>query len=219
MSMPRDLARPSIIWVSLASITISQKVNAIVRSNSNIALHLIIPPWLFSYQAFFLNTEKDFVSRPHTHYQCLHFKLCLFTRVHQIDIWPPQRWLVHWINHLCPTHCSTYEKPNRATMVYRGWLDVFVPVRMPARPPPLAAPPPPPPPQTFVHAIRFEQLFGFFSFWQGWWPWPIYNLIRFWSISVMTLTLNFQRQIWNLLYLSQNDPIATKRNRNISMQH
>ena len=93
MSMPRDLARPSIIWVSLASITMSQKVNAIVRSNSNIALHLIIPPWLFSYQAFFLNTEKDFVSRPHTHYQCLHFKSCLFTRVQQLifghpsDVW------------------------------------------------------------------------------------------------------------------------------------
>ena len=30
-----------------------------------------------------------------------------------------------------------------------------------------------------------------------------YYLIRFWSIFVVTLTLNFQSQIWNWLYLSQ----------------
>ena len=34
----------------------------------------------------------------------------------------------------------------------------------------------------------------------------------------MTLTLNFQGQIWNLLYLSQNGPIATKRKANISIE-
>ena len=34
------------------------------------------------------------------------------------------------------------------------------------------------------------------------WLWPIYYLIRFWSIFVATLTLNFQGQTWNLLYLS-----------------
>ena len=33
--------------------------------------------------------------------------------------------------------------------------------------------------------------------------WPIDYLIKFWSIFVVTLTLNFQGQIWNSLYLSQ----------------
>ena len=58
-------------------------------------------------------------------------------------------------------------------------------------------------PQILVHAITFEQLFGFLSFWHDVWPRPIDYLIRFWSIFVVTLTLNFQGQIWNLLYLSQ----------------
>ena len=58
-------------------------------------------------------------------------------------------------------------------------------------------------PQTFVHAITFEQFLDFFHFWHDSWPWPIDCLIRFWSILVVTLTLNFQGQIWNLLYLSQ----------------
>ena len=43
----------------------------------------------------------------------------------------------------------------------------------------------------------------FFHFWYNCWPWPIDYLIRFWSIFIVTLTLNFQGQIWNLLYLSQ----------------
>ena len=34
----------------------------------------------------------------------------------------------------------------------------------------------------------------------------------------LTLTLNFQGQIWNLLYLSQNGPIAMKRKANISIE-
>ena len=33
----------------------------------------------------------------------------------------------------------------------------------------------------------------------------------------MTLTLNLQGQIWNLLYISQNRPIATKQKANISI--
>ena len=37
----------------------------------------------------------------------------------------------------------------------------------------------------------------------GCWPWPIDYLITFWSIFVGSLTLDFQGQIWNLLYLSQ----------------
>ena len=41
------------------------------------------------------------------------------------------------------------------------------------------------------------------TFFNDCWPWPIDYLIRFWSILVVTLTLNFQSQIWNLLYLSQ----------------
>ena len=61
-------------------------------------------------------------------------------------------------------------------------------------------------PQILVHAITFEQLFSFLSFlsfWHDCWPWPMDYLIRFWSILVVTLTLNFQGQIWNLLYISQ----------------
>ena len=42
------------------------------------------------------------------------------------------------------------------------------------------------------------------------WMWP-----SFLSLAV-TLTLHFQGQIWNLLYLSQNGPIATKRKANMS---
>ena len=34
----------------------------------------------------------------------------------------------------------------------------------------------------------------------------------------MTLTLNFQGQIWNLLYLSQIGPIVMKRKANISIE-
>ena len=45
----------------------------------------------------------------------------------------------------------------------------------------------------------------------------MYCLIRFWSIFVVTLTLSFQGQIWNLLYLSQkwSDCHETK-NKNIA---
>ena len=56
-------------------------------------------------------------------------------------------------------------------------------------------------PQILVHAITFEQLLDFFHFWHDCRPWSINCLIRFWSIFVVTLTLNFQGQI--LLYLSQ----------------
>ena len=58
-------------------------------------------------------------------------------------------------------------------------------------------------PQILVHAITFEQLFRFLSFFDDCWPWPTDYLIRFGSILVVTLTLNFQSQIWNLLYLSK----------------
>ena len=59
--------------------------------------------------------------------------------------------------------------------------------------------------QILVHAITFEQnnFLDCFILWHDCWPWPIYYIIRFWSIFVVTLTLNFQGQIWNLLYLSQ----------------
>ena len=42
-----------------------------------------------------------------------------------------------------------------------------------------------------------------FNFWHDCWPWPINYLITFWLIFVVTLTLNFQGQIWTLLYLIQ----------------
>ena len=37
-----------------------------------------------------------------------------------------------------------------------------------------------------------------FEFWQDSWSWPIDYPMRFWSILVVTLTLNFQGQIFNL---------------------
>ena len=58
-------------------------------------------------------------------------------------------------------------------------------------------------PQILVHAITLDNFLDFFHFWHNCWRWPIDYLIRFWSIFVVTLTLNFQGQIWNLLYLSQ----------------
>ena len=42
------------------------------------------------------------------------------------------------------------------------------------------------------------------------WPWGL-------TLAV-TLTLNFQGQIWNQLYLSQNGPIDTKQKTNISIE-
>ena len=57
-------------------------------------------------------------------------------------------------------------------------------------------------PQILVHAINFEHLFRFFTVLDDWWPCPVDYLIRFWSIFVATLTLNFEVQIWNLLYLN-----------------
>ena len=55
-------------------------------------------------------------------------------------------------------------------------------------------------PQTVVHAITFEQLFGCLSFLAQLFV-LTYRLPDY--IFVMTLTLNFQGQIWNLLYLRQ----------------
>ena len=65
-------------------------------------------------------------------------------------------------------------------------------------------------PQILVHSITFEQRFGFLLFWHDYWPWPIDYLIRCWPIFAMTLTLNFQGQIWNLLYLRWSDCHGTK---------
>ena len=60
-------------------------------------------------------------------------------------------------------------------------------------------------PQILVHAITFEHFFLFLSFlaWLLALSYRLIDLIRFWSIFVMTLTLNFQGQISNWLYLSQ----------------
>ena len=58
-------------------------------------------------------------------------------------------------------------------------------------------------PQILVHAITFEQLFGFLSFLVWLLALTIDYLIRFWSILVVTLTFNFQGQIWNWLFLCQ----------------
>ena len=80
--------------------------------------------------------------------------------------------------------------------MYRGWLYVFVLVRMPA--PPLAV--------DFCSRDNFWTTFwflDFFYFWHDCWPWPVDYLIRFWSIFVVSLTLNFQGQTCNLLYISQ----------------
>ena len=63
---------------------------------------------------------------------------------------------------------------------------------------------PPTPAADFCSHDNSWTTFGIsFLFWHDCWPWPIDYLIRFWSIFVVTLTLNFQGQIWNLLYLSQ----------------
>ena len=73
-------------------------------------------------------------------------------------------------------------------------------------------------PQIFVDAITFEQLFDFFHFWQDWWTSLAEYVIRFWSISTVTLTFNFQGQIFNLLYLSQKWSDFHKQKANISIE-
>ena len=55
----------------------------------------------------------------------------------------------------------------------------------------------------FMRWFLTTLILDFFHFWHDCWPWPIDYLIRFWLIFVVTLTLNSQGQIWNLLYLSQ----------------
>ena len=51
--------------------------------------------------------------------------------------------------------------------------------------------------------LLLNNFLDFFHFGHDCWPWPIDYLIRFWLIFVVTLTLNFQGQIWNFIYLSQ----------------
>ena len=67
--------------------------------------------------------------------------------------------------------------------------------------PPLA--PPAPPAANFVHAITLNNFLDFFHFWRDCWLRPIDYLIRYWSIFLVILALNFQGQIWKLLYLNQ----------------
>ena len=57
--------------------------------------------------------------------------------------------------------------------------------------------------QTNIFSKLFNSFSDFFHFWHDCWPWPIDYLIRFWSIFVVTLSLNCEGQIWNLLCLSQ----------------
>ena len=70
--------------------------------------------------------------------------------------------------------------------LYTGGDCVFAPVRMP----------PPPPAADFCSCNNFWTTFCI-SFIFG----RINDLIRFWLIFGMTLSLNFQGQIWNLFYL------------------
>ena len=57
--------------------------------------------------------------------------------------------------------------------------------------------------QTFAHSITSEQLVRFFHLLRAWWHWTLGYLIRLWWTFVVTLTLNLQGHILNLLYLSQ----------------
>ena len=78
----------------------------------------------------------------------------------------------------------------------------FAPVRMT-----------PPPAADFCSRDKFRTTFlSVLHYSQVWWHWPIYYLIRFWSILNVTLIF----QIWNLLYLSQTCPVVTKQKAYIS---
>ena len=98
-------------------------------------------------------------------------------------------------------------------LAYREWLYVFVPVRTRRcrhrrrRP------------QTFVHAIISEQLFGFLSFLVGLMTYTCRSdyLIRFWSIFVLSLTLNWIYKVkYGIFYnAATNGLLATKRKANI----
>ena len=81
-------------------------------------------------------------------------------------------------------------------IVLQNWnfLYVFVPV---------CTPPPPPAADSCSQDNFWTTFFISFIFWYDCWPWPIEYLIRFWSIFVVTLTLDLQGQKWNLLYLRQ----------------
>ena len=65
-----------------------------------------------------------------------------------------------------------------------------------------------------VHAITFEQLFGFFHFWHNCWHWPIDYLIRFWSWHWPWIF----KVKYRICYISaKNGAISTKRKANISI--
>ena len=74
-------------------------------------------------------------------------------------------------------------------------------------------------PQTFVHAITSEQLFGFLSFLVGLMTLTcrLDYLIRFWSIFVLTLTLNWIFKVkYGMCYnAATNGLMATKQKANI----
>ena len=76
--------------------------------------------------------------------------------------------------------------------------------------------------QMLVHVITLQQPFNnfldFLYIWHNYWPWPIDYLVKFWSIFVLSLTLNFQSQLWDLLYLSQNGSIPPKWKANILIE-
>ena len=92
----------------------------------------------------------------------------------------------------------------------REWLYIYVPAhtrRCRRRP------------HTFVHAITSEQLFGFLSFLVGLMNYTcrLDYLIRFWSIFVLTLTLNWIFKVkYGICYnAATNGLMATKRKANI----
>ena len=73
--------------------------------------------------------------------------------------------------------------------------------------------------QTLVYATTSKQLFRFLSFLAGLMDLTYILHSWFWSISVMTLTLNFQGHIWNLLYLSQKWSDCHEKRADISIEH
>ena len=74
-------------------------------------------------------------------------------------------------------------------------------------------------PHILVHTRQLLNIFlDYLNFWTNCWPWPINYWIKFWFIFVLTLTLNFQGQMWNSLYLRQYGLIALKQKANISIE-
>ena len=117
-------------------------------------------------------------------------------------------WILDVHNWITDTHNWIIKSPGIPGVTLCFCAGSYAPLPSPSRRP-----------QTFVHAITSEQLFGFLSFLVGLMTYTcrLDYLIRFWSIFVLSLPLNwFFKVKYGICYnTATNGLMATKRKANI----